>query len=109
MTEIIVNYQWNDLIFRNSKIIVLKREEFGDVSFMIRIIRKVNENEKYDYISLKSLSNDVKINFTYEEDNIRIRFPHNSAIQEFIKENKYALEDFKIYEIMTEPLFKKEK
>lgn len=107
MTELLINYKWNEIFLNESKIISLKRENYGDISFMIRITKDNRENT-YDYISLKSLPNDVKMSFIYDEDKIRIRFAHNADLQEFIKENKYFLEDLKIYEVMTEPLFKKE-
>lgn len=105
MTEILINYQWNEVYISNSKIIRLKNNDYSDISLTIR----VKKEDKYDYISLKSLPNNTETDFIYDDDKIRIRFAHNWDIQEFIKENEYFLNDFKISEYMTEPLFKKEK
>lgn len=104
MTEILINYQWNEVYISNSKIIRLKNSDYGDISLTIR----VKKEDKYDYISLKDLPNNTETDFIYDDDKIRIRFAHNWDIQEFIKENDYFLNDFKISEYMTEPLFKKE-
>lgn len=104
MTEILINYQWNEVYISNSKIIRLKNNDYSDISLTIR----VKKEDKYDYISLKSLPNNTETDFIYDDDKIRIRFAHNWDIQEFIKENEYFLNDFKISEYMTEPLYKKE-
>lgn len=105
MTEILINYQWNEVLFSNAKIINLKRKDYEDINFIIRVTK---ENKEYDYIKLKSLPSNVDIDFIYNDDKIRIRFAHNVSIQDFFKENEYTLDNFKICEYMTEPLFKKE-
>lgn len=105
MTEIFINYKWNEVIIQHSKIMSLKNNEYGKVSFMLQV---KNKKDEYDYISLKSLPYDTKINFNYDDDRIRISFANNADIQDFIKENEYFLKDFKISELMTEPLYKKE-
>lgn len=104
MTEILINYQWNEVHIQDSKIIRLKNNDYNEISLTLRVKRE----DKYDYISLKSLPNNTEIDFIYDDDKIRIRFAHNWDIQEFIKENEYFLNDFKISELMTEPLYKKE-
>lgn len=104
MTEILINYHWNEVYIQDSKIVRLKKNAYGENSLTI----KIKKEDKYDYITLKSLPNNTDTDFIYDEDRIRIQFATNWDIQDFITENKYFLEHFKIHEVMTEPLFKKE-
>lgn len=106
MTNIIINYKWNEIIFTESKIVNFKREGYNDkISFVIRITK--NEN-KYEYVGLTGLPRNVKMEFTYQEDSVRLYFETNVYIQDFVKENKYFLNEFDVKEVMTEPLFNKE-
>lgn len=103
MTEILINYKWNEVFLSNTKIINLQRKDYENISITLRVTK---ENDERDYIRLKSLPSNVDIDFYNDEDKIRIRFEHNESIQDFFKINRFSFEVFKICEITTEPLFK---